>query len=87
MMGDPEGVNAGRGFDHTAHDTLDKVRIGDLREAAAVAARLVLRISREEPWPAKRRSREEVVDLMAAEPNLEGQAVCDAMEELYAARR
>lgn len=86
MMGDPGHVNTGRGFDHTAWDTLDKIRIGDLREAAAVAARLVLRISREEPWPARRRSREVVRALMAAEPNLEGQMVRAALEELYLAR-
>lgn len=86
IMGDPHGVNSGRGFDHTCWDTVDKVRLADLREAAAVAARLVLRISREEPWPAARRSHEEVRTLQRAEPNLEGQAIRAAMEELYAAR-
>jgi hypothetical protein len=86
MMGDPGGVNTGRGFDHTAWDTLDKVAIGDLREAAAVAARLVLRLSREEPWVASRRSKEEVGALMAAEPSLEGQAVKERVEQLYHAR-
>ena len=83
MMGDPHRVNSGRGFDHTLHDTMDKVRIADLREAAAVAARLSLRMSREEPWPLARRTQEEVRALMAAEPNLEGQAVREAMEQLY----
>jgi aminopeptidase YwaD len=87
MMGNPTHVNTGRGFDHTAHDTLDKVRIGDLREAAAVAARLALRMSREEPWPVRRRSGEAVRALMAAEPSLEGQAVKVAMEERYASQR
>jgi aminopeptidase YwaD len=86
-MGDPHHVNTGRGFDHTAFDTLDKVRLGDLRDASANAARLALRMSREEPWPAARRSREEVQSLMAAEPSLEGMAVRDALEELYAARQ
>jgi len=86
MMSDPNGVNTGRGFDHTAYDTVDKVRITDLREAAAVAARLALRISREEPWPVTRRSRAAVEELVAAEPALEGQAVRAAMEELYRAR-
>lgn len=86
MMGDPFGVNTGRGFDHTAFDTLDKVRLDDLREAASVAARLVLRVSREEPWPVRRRSPEEVAALTAAEPSLEGQAVKDAMERLYQER-
>lgn len=84
MMGDPGHVNTGRGFDHTQWDTLDKVRIGDLREAAAVAARLVLRMSREDPWPIRRRTPEQVQALMAAEPNLEGQTVRAAMDRLYA---
>jgi Zn-dependent M28 family amino/carboxypeptidase len=86
MMGDPGRVNTGRGFDHTAFDTLDKVRLPDLREAAAVAARLALRISREEPWPLRRRTAAEVRALTDAEPNLEGQAVQERMEALYAAR-
>jgi Zn-dependent M28 family amino/carboxypeptidase len=86
MMGNPTHVNTGRGFDHTAHDTLDKVKIGDLREAAAVAARVALRMSREEPWPVARRSRERVAELMAAEPSLEGRAVSDAMDLLYRQR-
>lgn len=86
MMGDPGHVSTGRGFDHTAFDTLDKVRLDDLREAASVAARLALRMAREPEWPAHRRSREEVQALMAAEPSLEGQAVEEALEALYAAR-
>jgi Zn-dependent M28 family amino/carboxypeptidase len=86
MMGDPHHVNTGRGFDHTAFDTLDKVHIDDLRAAAAAAARLALRISREERWPAARRSPADVAALMAAEPSLEGQVVRERMEELYRGR-
>jgi len=86
MMGDPEASNTGRGFDHTMYDTVDKVRLGDLRNAASVAARLALRLSREEPWPVRRRTTEEVEALTAAEPSLEGMAVREAMEALYAAR-
>ncbi len=36
------------GFDHTIHDTLDKVDPGELREAAMLAARLLLRLVHEE---------------------------------------
>lgn len=86
MMGNPHGVNTGRGFDHTAFDTLDKVHLGDLREAAAVAARLALRLSRQDPWPLRRRTHAEVEALMAAEPSLEGQAIRQQVEALYAAR-
>jgi hypothetical protein len=86
MMGDPFAVNTGRGFDHTAFDTLDKVRLTDLREAAGMAARLALRMSREEPWPIARRTTAEVEALMAREPNLEGQEVRRRMEALYGER-
>ena len=87
MMGDPEGLNTGRGYDHTAWDTVDKVCLNDMREAASVAARLALRISREEPWPVKRRTREAVASLQAAEPSLEGQAIKEAFERLCEERR
>jgi len=83
MMGNPGHVNTGRGYDHTMWDTVDKVQIQDMREAAAVAARLALRMSREDPWPARRRSASDVEALMAAEPSLEGRVINDAMEALY----
>ena len=47
---------SGRGYGHTAYDTLDKVNLRDLREAATLAARLALRIANETDWPAERRS-------------------------------
>lgn len=83
MMGDSGGVNTGRGFDHSAFDTVDKVDPTDMREAAAMAARLALRISREEPWPARRRGREEVDALVAAEPSLEGKVIEAEVDALY----
>ncbi len=83
MMGDPGGVNTGRGFDHTAYDTLDKVELADLREATSVAARLMLRMSQEEPWPVRRRSHAAVEALLASEPSLEGQIIRERMEALY----
>ena len=86
MMGDPGGVNTGRGFDHSAFDTVDKVDPADMREAAAMAARLALRISREDPWPARRRGREEVEALIAAEPSLEGKAIEAGVDALYRSR-
>lgn len=51
---------SGRGYGHTRYDTLDKVTIRGLREAAALAARLALRIADAPEWPAARRSEEEV---------------------------
>ncbi len=57
--------SGGRGFGHTSYDTLDKVRLAPLREAAAVAARLALRLANVEPWPARRRRPEEVQALFS----------------------
>lgn len=45
----------GRGYGHTAYDTLDKVELADLREAAALAGRLLIRVANVENWPAQRR--------------------------------
>lgn len=71
-MGDVEKVDTGRGFGHTAFDTLDKVKPGNLRDAAANACRLVLRAACAEQWPARRRSPEAVQAVIVREPNLEG---------------
>jgi hypothetical protein len=65
---------------------VNKVAKNDLREAASVAARLALGMTREEPWPVRRRSREQLRQLMAAEPSLEGQSLREAVEALYASR-
>lgn len=83
MMGNPGGVNTGRGFDHTAYDTVDKVQLDDLRGAAATGARVALRVAREPEWPLKRRSPGAVQALVAAEPSLEGMALREQMEALY----
>ena len=55
---------SGRGYGHTRYDTLDKLEIRTLREAAALAARLALRIASAETWPASRRSKAEVADVL-----------------------
>jgi len=54
----------GRGYGHTMYDTLDKVRLTSLREAAVLAARLAMRIAGEAGWPAARRSEQSVLDLL-----------------------
>lgn len=81
-MGDPEKVDTGRGFGHTAHDTLDKINPNNLRAAAANACRIVLRIACEEAWPARRRSHEAVQAIIAKEPNLEAMCLRDQMGAL-----
>ncbi len=40
----------GRGFGHTAADTLDKVARADLREAAALLARTIIRFANDRRW-------------------------------------
>ena len=55
-IGSLKGGSSGRGFTHTMYDTLDKVEMRSMREAAALAARLALRMASEENWPANRLS-------------------------------
>lgn len=71
-MGDCDSAPKGRGYGHTAYDTLDKVELVNLREAASVAARLALRIANADEFPAERRTTSEVEKLLATDPELEG---------------
>ncbi len=54
----------GRGYGHTAADTLDKVSEVDLRDSAMVAARLVLRVASHQGPLGRRRSQDEVRDML-----------------------
>jgi Zn-dependent M28 family amino/carboxypeptidase len=56
--------SSGRGYGHTMYDTLDKVEMRSMREAATLAARLALRMASMEVWPTKRRSVEAVEDIL-----------------------
>lgn len=82
-MGDIEATFTGRGFGHTAYDTLDKLNLADLREAASVASRILLRIASEKKWPVKRRTQKAVDAIKAKEKNLDNLAVDAAVEKLY----
>jgi aminopeptidase YwaD len=62
-----DGALVGRGWGHTASDTVDKVEPLPLRFAAMVAARLCLFVSTDPEWPGKRRTKEEVDQLLEAE--------------------
>jgi Zn-dependent M28 family amino/carboxypeptidase len=64
---------SGRGYGHTAYDTLDKVDITSLREAAALASRLTLRLANAEDWPAQRRNADAVKVLLTG-PQYEEEA-------------
>ena len=85
-MGDTEATFSGRGFGHTAFDTLDKLQLSNLRAAATSAARILLRIACAESWPAKRRAQKAVDAIKANEPNLDNLAVDAAVEKLYRKR-
>ena len=74
-MGDPDAPPSGRGFGHTAYDTLDKVELENLRKGSAVAARLALRIANADDFPAQRRNAEGVQALLDTDPGLEGYRV------------
>ncbi len=62
---------AGRGWGHTRYDTVDKVELDDLREASALAARLLLRMADAEDWPVTRRT-EEAVRALLGHPGVSG---------------
>jgi hypothetical protein len=59
-IGSVRSEKSGRGYGHTRYDTLDKVELRGLREAADLAARLVLRVAAAEEWPVQRRDPEAV---------------------------
>ncbi|RMF91245.1 MAG: M28 family peptidase [Nitrospinota bacterium] len=86
MMGDAETPREGRGFGHTAFDTVDKVLLSNLREAAANVCRVVLRIANHAAWPVKRRSPEQVRTLLESDANLEIMRLREAVEKLYQER-
>jgi len=63
-IGSLNSSSGGRGYGHTMYDTVDKVEMRSMREAAALAARLAIRMASEEKWPAKRRSSQMVEDVL-----------------------
>jgi Iap family predicted aminopeptidase len=79
-MGDPTGAPTGRGFGHTRYDTLDKIVLSDLRDAAACGARLAVRIANAQDFPAKRRGSDIVNHIVKTHPNLEAYRVSIALK-------
>ena len=87
-VGNPRGKFSGRGWGHTRYDTVDKVELRDVRNAAALVARVVLRTAAEAEWPVARRAPEAVQPFIESETELcEMRAVEEAYRSLYAARR
>lgn len=58
----------GRGWGHTAADTVDKVSPKAIQASAATAARILLRILFDESWPGQHRRREEMAEAIASSP-------------------
>ena len=77
----------GRGYGHTRYDTVDKVALDDLREAAALAARLALRMASEEDWPVARRDEEVVRELLDTPEYREERELRARVSALYAQAR
>ena len=71
-MGDPTSAPSGRGFGHTAYDTLEKVELDNLRRASSIGARIALRCADADDLPAKRRTKEDVQQIVDTDPGLEG---------------
>jgi Zn-dependent M28 family amino/carboxypeptidase len=74
----------GRGYGHTRYDTVDKVELDDLRQAADLAARLALRIASEEDWPVARRDEEVVRELLDTPEYRQEQELRARVSALYA---
>ena len=82
--GDPEAraqTGFGRGYGHSRYDTLDKVEIRFLREAAANYSRLIFRVANIDEWPAKHRTEEKVREFVKAQGYEETVALNDRVRE------
>ena len=80
-MGDPTSAPSGRGFGHTAYDTLEKVELDNLRRASSMGARIALRCANAKEIPAKRRSLEKVQEIVDTDPGLEGYRISLKLKE------
>jgi len=59
-LGSIGGTPHGRGYGHTAADTLDKVSRADLREAVALLARCLIRFANDRRWALPRKTKAQV---------------------------
>jgi Zn-dependent M28 family amino/carboxypeptidase len=79
-MGDAHRPSQGRGFGHTHWDTIDKVEMTQLRDASSVGARLALRIANADVFPASRRSKAAVEELLRTDPDLVDYRIAEEMK-------
>jgi hypothetical protein len=75
---------SGRGYGHTMYDTVDKVDRKGMREAAALAARLALRMASEESWPVQKRSHLMVQNILDRPEYREEQELAAQVKAFYA---
>lgn len=78
---------AGRGYGHTRYDTLDKAAIHHLRDASALAARLLLRVASADSWPVSRRSQEAVAELFNKPDYTEERTIMNQIAAFVAQKR
>lgn len=64
LQAKPLDLSAGRGYGHTAADTLDKVAEVDLKASAAVMARVLLRLASYDDSLGRHRSRDEIRQML-----------------------
>lgn len=64
LLGETPQPSAGRGYGHTAADTLDKVNQVDLKTSAAIMARILLRLANYEGELGRHRSRSEIRQML-----------------------
>lgn len=86
-IGSIRATSSGRGYGHTRYDTLDKVALRSLREAAALAARLALRMASAIEWPASRRTRDTVKALLDSPDYREEAELFASVDAFYKAAR
>ncbi len=82
----PRGTG-GRGYGHTRYDTLDKVTVRELQDAAVMAARLALRWASVDDWPVPHRTLQEVAELLDSPAYKETSAFAEEVAAFYAKAR
>jgi Zn-dependent M28 family amino/carboxypeptidase len=82
-IGSVKADTGGRGYGHTRYDTVDKVERRGLREAAALAARLALRMAEEKSWPVGRRSQAAVREILDSPDYRAEQALTAEVRAFY----
>lgn len=81
----PKTAN-GRGYGHTAYDTLDKVTNRELQDASFLAAAITHRLASvpTADWPVQHRTAEQVTDMLAMPDYTEVAEFEQAMDDYYA---